>query len=54
MVIVLAPPTGNPPRVQAGLNGFVACDGATWLTYVVDRGGSGWAVSGTTGPSAIS
>jgi hypothetical protein len=36
------------------VNGFVACLGATWLTYVVERDQGGWAVTGTTGGMAIS
>ena len=33
---------------------FVACLGATWLTYVVrNQPGSGWRVTGTTGSMAV-
>jgi hypothetical protein len=53
MLIVLGTPTGGPDRVEVGINGFVACLGATWLTYVVERDGGGWRVSGTTGSAAI-
>jgi len=40
-------------EVKVGINGFVACEGATWLTYVVRSGGTGWKVTGTTGDMAI-
>jgi hypothetical protein len=53
MLITLAPPRGDDERVEVGVYGFVACLGATWLTYVVERAGSGWTVTGTTGPMAI-
>jgi hypothetical protein len=54
ILITLAPPVGNDVRVEVGINGFVACLGATWLTYVVQRDPSaGWQVTGTTGVSAI-
>jgi len=40
--------------VHVGVNGFVACLGATWLTYVLQQQpGSGWRVTGTTGSMAI-
>ena len=53
ILIVLAPPVGSADRVEVGIHGFVACLGATWLTYVVEREASGWIVTGTTGPMAI-
>jgi hypothetical protein len=41
--------------MQVAINGFVACLGATWLTYVLhDQPGAGWRVTGTTGSMAIS
>ena len=46
-------PAGTPDRQEIGIFGFVACLGATWLTYVVERVPSGWAVMGTTGSRAI-
>jgi hypothetical protein len=54
ILILLAPPVGGPDHVQLGINGFIACLGATWLTYVVQRGTDGWTVTGTTGTVAIS
>ena len=53
ILIVLAPPKGDADRVEVGTHGFVACLGATWLTYVVEREMSGWIVTGTTGPMAV-
>jgi hypothetical protein len=41
--------------LRTPINGFVACLGATWLTYIVqDQPGTGWRVSGTTNTMAIS
>jgi hypothetical protein len=54
ILIRLGPPDGDDDRVEVGVNGFVACLGATWLTYVVERDEGGWAVTGTTGGMAIS
>lgn len=57
ILITLGPVSGGAgaDRVEVGVNGFVACLGATWLTYVVERTATaGWRVTGTTGPMAIS
>jgi hypothetical protein len=55
ILITLGPPTGHGHEVQVAINGFVACLGATWLTYVLqDQPGAGWRVTGTTGSMAIS
>ena len=55
ILITLGPLDGGGHRVQVAVNGFVACLGATWLTYVLqNQPGSGWRVTGTTGPIAIS
>ncbi|HSR85716.1 MAG TPA: hypothetical protein VLM11_16205 [Streptosporangiaceae bacterium] len=55
ILITLGLPVGHGHEVQVGINGFVACLGATWLTYVLqDQPGVGWRVTGTTGTSAIS
>ena len=53
IVIQLGPPTRAGRSTHVAINGFVACLGATWLTYVVQHGGSGWTVNGTTGTAAI-
>ncbi|MFI7430303.1 hypothetical protein ACIBPB_25185 [Micromonospora sp. NPDC049836] len=55
ILITLGTVTGDGQQAQVPISGFVACLGATWLTYVVqNRPGTGWRVTGTTGPSAIS
>jgi hypothetical protein len=55
ILITLGPPSGHGHEMQVAINGFVACLGATWLTYVLqDQPGAGWRVTGTTGSMAIS
>ncbi|MEU4244418.1 hypothetical protein [Actinoplanes sp. NPDC026619] len=55
ILITLGTVNGDDHEVQVPINGFVACLGATWLTYVVyNEPGSGWRVTGTTGSMAIS
>ena len=55
ILITLGPPAGDASAVHVGINGFVACLGATWLTYVLrEQPGAGWRVTGTTGSMAIS
>jgi hypothetical protein len=55
ILITLGRPVGHGNEVQVAINGFVACLGATWLTYVLrDQPGVGWRVTGTTGSMAIS
>jgi hypothetical protein len=55
ILITLGPPVGHGREVQVAINGFVACLGATWLTYVLqDQPSLGWRVTGTTGSMAIS
>ena len=55
ILITLGPPVGRGHEVQVAINGFVACLGATWLTYILqDQPGAGWRVTGTTGSMAIS
>ena len=54
-MITLGTLNGGQRRVKVAIGGFVACLGATWLTYVVqNQPGTGWQVAGTTGPMAIS
>ncbi|MEV4133163.1 hypothetical protein AB0J72_13470 [Dactylosporangium sp. NPDC049742] len=54
ILITLGQPVGDARRVTVGVNGFVACLGATWLTYVVQyQSGDGWRVTGTTGSMSI-
>jgi hypothetical protein len=55
ILITLGPPASHGHEMQVAINGFVACLGATWLTYVLhDQPGVGWRVTGTTGSMAIS
>ena len=55
ILITLGPPVGHGHEVRVAINGFVACLGATWLTYILrDQPGVGWRVTGTTGSMAIS
>jgi hypothetical protein len=53
ILMTLGDPVGEASPVEVGLTGFVACLGATWLTYVIVRDASGWRVTGTTGPIAV-
>jgi len=50
ILITLGTIEGDDKVVVVGISGFVACMGATWLTYVVHNPtGTGWTVKGTTG-----
>lgn len=54
ILITLGTIDGDDTQATVGINGFVACLGATWLTYTVrHRPGAGWQVTGTTGTTAI-
>jgi hypothetical protein len=54
ILITLGPPVSHGREMQVAINGFVACLGATWLTYVLhDQPRVGWRVTGTTGTMAI-
>lgn len=37
ILITLGPPNGDARKVHVAINGYVACAGATWLTYVVQN-----------------
>ena len=55
ILITLGPPAGHGNQARVAISGWVACLGATWLTYVLqDQPGAGWRVTGTTGSMAIS
>jgi hypothetical protein len=54
ILITVGPPDGDARAATVGVFGFVACLGATWLTYVARHDPAGWTVTGTTGPYAIS
>lgn len=53
ILMVLGPPKSSGSAYHVPVHGFVACLGATWLTYVVEPSGAGWAVTGTTGSMAV-
>jgi hypothetical protein len=54
ILITLGTVDGDDNEAKVGIFGFVACLGATWLTYVLhNEAGSGWRVTGTTGPMGI-
>lgn len=54
ILITLGTIDGDDDQVTVGINGYVACLGATWLTYIVrNQPETGWNVTGTTGPMAI-
>jgi hypothetical protein len=54
ILILLGPATPVGDTMQVAINGFAACLGATWFTYIVVPHTGGWAVTGTTGTAAIS
>jgi hypothetical protein len=53
-LVTLGPVPEGDRRVEVGAGLYIANLAGTWLTYVVERDGDGWAVTGTTGPVAIS
>jgi hypothetical protein len=54
-ILITLGPVGRGDELRVAINGWVACLGATWLTYVLrDQPGVGWRVTGTTGSMAIS
>jgi hypothetical protein len=53
ILITLAPVPATGNRVEIAVEGFVACLGAVWLTYIVELTSGTWHVTGTTGPVAI-
>jgi hypothetical protein len=54
ILITLGTPIGGAHLIHVGINGFVACLNATWLTYVVrNQSGAGWRVTGTTGEFSV-
>ena len=55
ILITLGTVKGDGHEMRVAINGWVACLGATWLTYVVqNQPGTGWRVTGTTGSMAVS
>ena len=54
ILLTVGPLIGHGERLEIGINGYVACLGATWLTYTVEHNPrTGWRVTGTTGTMAI-
>jgi hypothetical protein len=54
ILVTLGLPAGHAGETRVGINGFVACLGATWLTYVLrEQAGAGWRITGTTGSMAV-
>jgi hypothetical protein len=54
ILITLGTPVMHGPEMRVGINGGVACAGATWLTYVLrNQPGGSWRVTGTTNTMAI-
>jgi hypothetical protein len=50
ILITLGPPTAYGNDVHVAINGFIACVGRSWLTYILhDQPGVGWRVKSTTG-----
>jgi hypothetical protein len=55
ILITLGVPAIHGRELRFPINGYVACLGATWLTYVLrDQPGAGWQVTGTTATMVIS
>jgi hypothetical protein len=52
LLITLSPPVGDTGRVEVGIDGLLSCSGGSSITYVVERAGEAWTVSGTTGVGA--
>jgi hypothetical protein len=48
ILITLAPLVGMGNRAEVGVNGFVACHGASSVTYALERTNAGWVVHDTT------
>jgi hypothetical protein len=46
ILITLGPVDGVGDQVQVGIDGFVACLGASSVTYRVERTSGGWRVAG--------
>jgi hypothetical protein len=53
ILITFGDPQVIETHVEVAIEGFVACLGASWVTYEVQRVGSDWRVVGPTGPIAV-
>jgi hypothetical protein len=54
VLLTLGPIVGGERRVEVGSNLWINGLAGLWTTYVVERRGGEWKLSGTTGPIAIS
>jgi hypothetical protein len=54
VVVTLGTIPDDADRLEVGAGMYIANLAGTWLTYVVERMDEGWAVTGTTGPVAVS
>jgi len=51
--ITVGPIVSKDGHVEVGINMWRGCEDARWLTYRLDRDGTGWKVTGTVGPEAV-
>jgi hypothetical protein len=54
ILITLGPIPSGEDRVEVEASSYIAALAATWQTWVLERRGLRWEVTGTTGPVAIS
>ena len=52
--ITVGPIVSKDGHFEVGINMWRGCLDARWLTYRLDRDGTGWKVTGTVGPEAVS
>lgn len=53
LIVTLGEIRDRAGQLQVRASGWFGCDGAAWLTYKLDRQGSDWRISGTTGPAVV-
>lgn len=51
--ITVGPVVSKEGHVEVGVDMWRGCLDARWLTYRLDRDGTGWKVTGTVGPEAV-
>lgn len=54
VVVTLGEVVRKDGHLEIAANSWQSCLAAQWLTYRLDQGATGWKVSGTVGPQAIS
>jgi hypothetical protein len=54
ILLTLGPVPDGEDRVEVEASGYIANLAATWQTWVLERRGLRWEVTGTTGPVAVS